>query len=324
MSNTITVSDAIDNLAHRISWISSDSKIPSKLTGLTKKYSELLPYCHNESALPGFEYLPVHEVLGHNIANIGRDTYDVLLEALQDLIDLGLVVCKGNSGYTFLDGAPDLTASRHLRVTLNPHFLRVWKEIGKCFPVPLSLISGYSTVTHGIRVYFPAFTAKSLVEAYRTQDYRCLKSNYGYEIENPEELKLIWKKGIGDFRLRIPVKKTTVNGVLGYKIECNPKIFTPNLKQLRMWEALDWLSIDDISDSTPKLFIYRTEGTTQISDYEIYKEIQNSFTRRIKASCYVQDNESVILIGIKDWLDYTMSFFEGLDNLINEFLQIWE
>lgn len=327
MSNKISVSDLLNTLTVDIVRGSSDGKVPNIDSGLTGKYLDVLKYVCNypEYHLYHNDTVPVQRILGQIISDLlGQRSYDVLLEALCDLIDVGLIIGVGNSGYRFLDGSPDLLSSKYLRVKPNPHYLNIWKESLPKTPIPIALISGYSTVTQKTRVYIPAFTAKSLIEAYITQDYHCLECNYGYEIDNLNDLKDVWEKGTGDFQISIPVEKVTINDISGYRISCNPKIFTPKLNQLRTWEALDWLSIDDISDSIPKLFIYKTEGVTQISDYDIYKEMKDSLTRKIKASCYIQDGDTIKLIGIKDWLDHTMKKFEGHEDLINEFLNIWE
>ena len=191
-------------------------------------------------------------------------------------------------------------------VPTSPNYTNKIKEANYIpFPIPFALIMSTYGIGIGISTDIPGFTAKSLLDAYINDNYKLLKSSFGYEFPKKEELKSLWETGIGKVTVKFKVKESNGDD-LGYIIQGIPKEFKPNLKKLEPLEEEGKLTIRDISDSEcQKLLIERVPNCKSLPKEKLFELVNDAATSSIYYKIVTQDGQKAFAIGIKKWIDIT-------------------
>lgn len=242
--------------------------------------------------------------------------------------DYHMVLCQGNSGSrTMTDDKPG-AAARYPEVMMRPEIKEQLRKLMYLVPeeetitgakekryiptpIPLALMTG---TEQGMGLGFvnklPALTAKSMLNAYRKNNYKLLRPNYGYtfgrcydknswfdtvnnevikgcdilELQdsegisdwNKEQLKELWTNGVASLEMSIPLYNTEVHGIQGFVAVCDPAIFKPKAsKKLLEWEDEGLVEIHDYSDEIGKWFVGITKGTRKLKLDELRDELIN-------------------------------------------------
>lgn len=212
-------------------------------------------------------------------------------------------------------------------------------------PLPLGLIAGTGmSMGVGMRNNLPAFTAKSLYQAYLKEDPSLLRLNYGYSLgtcwdeksrfthetnkitgkdlsdekptkENIEALRTLWETGETSLNVGIPMYKCTIDGTDGFMLVCDPALFTPKKsKKIEEWEAAGLIEVFDYSDEIGKMFFSLTPRTKKISLEDLRKEIYENcdIIKNLKYQVNIATGDITGKVGIGNWIDFTHHNYEKL------------
>lgn len=187
-------------------------------------------------------------------------------------------------------------------------------------PVPYSLIYGSKfDIGIGAGGRIPAFTFESLINAYIHNDYDKLVSKYEPIVYSQSDLRGLWENGQGRITYRLNVTREWSNDDNQEVIIINgPEgSNTPNLSKIDDWLDNGWLWYRDESSQKVgiKLVIGKTSRTRTIWEDDIYNEAVRAATYGRTFRIVVNVFGKLKKIGIKDWLDITMSNYM---NTLNE------
>lgn len=244
---------------------------------------------------------------------------------VDQLVRWGFFTGKGNHGaYTILDGMIPGSAERYSEAKLNPTYRAQLSKLMPYVPtylndlgysepyyiptpVPITAIFGASGIGIGIAVSIPAFTMKSMIDAYRNNDYTLLEADYGMEIPDKSELKSIWDNGNGRITYRYRINRDySEDGYYGWYIRGVPALISPRLGKLISWKDEGKLLIRDETDSVmPCIFIARAKRISTISDEDIETEINKAFTRSKSYQIYATHNGITRPVGLHEWIKIT-------------------
>lgn len=247
--------------------------------------------------------------------------------------NLGVFKGKGNFGYHFLTGETCEEANpRYTEVMLKPEIRdqltkfidfvpKIQSEIGYDMPryiptpVPLALVSGDIGIAIGINQKIPAFTAKSIIEAYRADDPMKLESQYGLElVKDAEQLRNLWTKGTG----RLHVKMKTVRDADGITIEGDPTIFTPDLGYLFQEFKYGNVDYQDLSAGTRKLRFSKAYRVRKITTEEIQQVVEKASHHYESYYIRINNGEVAQPIGMRKWIDVCYKNYTELAKKGNE------
>lgn len=211
-------------------------------------------------------------------------------------------------------------------------------------PIPLSLIAGSKqSMGIGMRSSIPAFTAKSLLAAYKSNDPKKLRPAYGYSLgnayekdngfdalnnkllgkdlsnakpnaENIQGLTDLWTTGKGKLSLSIPLYDCTVNGVNGLMLVCDPEVFKPkDSKKIVEWKEAGYIEEFDYSDTIGKMFYCLTPRTRAISLEDLKNEIVAKVqTQTITYEMNIATEQVAGPVAMYDWINFTYSNYVQL------------
>jgi hypothetical protein len=251
---------------------------------------------------------------------------------VSELVKKGIFDGRGNHGAEFLigeDASP--AAPRYTEAGLNKSYRDIMCPVLKYVPtflnelgyeeyeympspIPLGLMFGYIGIAVGTGCKLPSFTSKSLLEAYLNDDPLLLKQSDGLIIDNPDNLKVLWKTG------RSYLKYHVNNYRLGNEIIIEGKHGPLNLNydwllQLRSDGRVDY---DDLtSDDYPKLSWHKMPRVQYPTTEEMEAKIRDICKGQ---ECYyvrVVHNDQVRDIGLYDWIDIT---YKNYKNLYSKYL----
>lgn len=247
--------------------------------------------------------------------------------------NLGVFKGKGNFGYHFLTGETCEEANpRYTEVMLKSEIRdqltkfinfvpKIQSEIGYDMPryiptpIPLAFVSGDIGIAIGINQKIPAFTAKSIIEAYRADDPMKLESQYGLElVKDSEQLKNLWTKGSG----RLHVKMKTVRDNDGITIEGDPTIFTPDLGYLFQEFKYGNVDYQDLSAETCKLRFSKAYRVRKITTEEIQQVVEKASHHYESYYIRMNDGEVAQPISMRTWIDVCYKNYSELAKKGNE------
>lgn len=256
--------------------------------------------------------------------------HEIQEDVLYSLVRWGLVSGQGNFGTTTMYNRLAHAAIRYTEVKYNPKIDNLLFKFENYFiyeegengypepkflitPVPIALLRGSIGIgVGGVRCKIPAFTYESILEAYRNNDPKYLKSAYGLEIDyDKSNLNSLWNTGHGTLLLKFDYRKRN-DGSVELSGDCT--VARPNIKKLRKWEKLGYLSINNESTDKMKLVFSRNKGIRKISDKDILDAVKEASVIDGPRSTYVimfSHNGQAIKMGIKGWLDITMSMYRN-------------
>lgn len=265
------------------------------------------------------------QIIGATIGDYHPHGDAALKPVIAELVRSGFFVPEGDFGfYSMIDGMDsEGAAPRYTSTAIRKDLLSIIKEMLPYtptspnytnrkqeanyipFPIPFSLMMSTYGIGIGITTDIPGFTASSLLSAYLNDNYRLLKSSFGYEFPNKSELKNLWENGVGKVTVRFRIIESK-NSDCGFVISGNPKEFKPKIKKLEELEEEGKLTIRDISDSDgQKLLIERLPNIKSLPKDMLESLVVNAATTEISYKIVVQDNNKAFPIGIRDWIDKT-------------------
>lgn len=245
--------------------------------------------------------------------------------------DYKCVETQGNSGTRTMTLTMGGSAPRYVECMLKP---QIREQLDRLMPyvpeeititgfpekrfiptaLPLALIAGTgSGMGIGVSNNLPAFTADSMLKAYRSQNPYDLRLNYGYSLNtlwdpniwfdcnsnkpirqdsngnwveceghefdepsdyNKNELAKAWVGQKFKLELFVPLYFTNLNGKVGIVAVVDPKVTGIWKSQTIIeWEQAGYLEVFDISDDIGKMFFSITDGTRKISYDDLLAEI---------------------------------------------------
>lgn len=245
--------------------------------------------------------------------------------------DYKCVETQGNSGSRTMTLTMGGSAPRYVECMLKPQIREQFDRLMPYVPeeititgypekryiptaVPLALIAGAGTgMGIGCANVLPAFTAKSMLDAYLNNDPHRLRLNYGYSLgfgfdpniwydctnntpikddgkgnwvpceglenqepsdENKEALEAAWRGDKFRLAIDIPIYYSEVNGKTGIVAVCDPKIIAPwRSKKIEEWIQDGYVEVFDLSDEIGKLFFTITDGTRKVKLEELKDEV---------------------------------------------------
>ena len=270
---------------------------------------------------------------GHVLGKYHPHNIDSIGDVIAELVNAGVLEGDGEFGAKFLDGTVARAASfRYTEVRLNQEYRKIFDKILKYVPkidgeledkeyayvpMPLPYVAnrGSFGLGPGLSVNLPAFTMQSMIDAYKMDDPRLLKSTFGYSIiDKSNSLDRIWNTGNGSIYYALKVYKKELGGNKGTIIEGSAEIFTPDFSKIDKWRKKGWLSMNEVgTNGLSSIFIYRNKGVTQISDNDIYNEVlEISKNRQMVLIKTIAPDGVVHPVGMKVWIGTILSNFKGL------------
>lgn len=265
------------------------------------------------------------QIIGATIGDYHPHGDAALKPVIAELVRSGFFVPEGDFGfYSIIEGMDsEGAAPRYTSTAIKKELLSIIKEMLPYtptspnytnrkeeanyipFPIPFSLMMSTYGIGIGITTDIPGFTAQSLLSAYLNDNYKLLKSSFGYEYPNKKELKALWENGIGKVTVKFKVYPSKTSDC-GFIISGNPKEFKPKIKKLEELENEGKITIRDISDGDgQKLLIERIPNIKSLPKDQLEQMVNDAATNEISYKIVVQDNIHVFPIGIKKWINTT-------------------
>lgn len=265
------------------------------------------------------------QIIGATISDYHPHGDAALKPVVSELVKSGFFVPEGDFGLysMYKDRDSDGAAPRYTSTGINKNLLGIIKEMLPYvptvpnytnkkqeatyipFPIPFSLIMSTSGIGIGIAQNIPGFTAESLLNAYLNDNYKLLKSAFGYEYPNKKELKDLWETGIGRVTVKFKVTPSR-DSDCGFIISGEPKEIKPKIKKLESLEEEGKLTIRDVSDNDgQKLLIERAPNIKSLPKEMLEELVNDAATTEVSYKIVTQDNKCAYPIGIKKWIDIT-------------------
>lgn len=254
-------------------------------------------------------------------------------DTLSSLVRWGFVSGQGNHGDKSYLSNISASAMRYTEVKYNNKIDDILFKFEKYFlwkageiegydepeflitPIPIALLRGSIGIgVGGVISKIPAFSYQSILDAYKYDDPKLLKSAYGLRIDyEKSNLQKLWTKGSGKIHFEFDVYKNPSNSK-EVVIEGNASVFKPKLDQIRAWEKQKLVYIRNESTTNMRLVVGRVKGIRKITENEIYNACKEAGSIGSVNGTYiimVAFNGSVVRLGIKQWLDITMKLYEA-------------
>jgi DNA gyrase/topoisomerase IV subunit A len=226
---------------------------------------------------------------------------------------------QGNHGAEVLYGEDQLPAApRYIEAKLSESYKKLLLPVLKFVPtftndlgnkeyeylptpIPFGLTFGYLGIAVGTGCRIPAFTPSSILDAYLHDDPKLLKSAFGLEIANPENLHHLWETGRGRIKYNMKVEqKGNIVSIIGSKgpVEIDWSWF-------EKMKADGRIEINDLSDTVPRVELELNSRVRYPSVSEIYNNAVAVATAAESYYVRVVYNNQVRDIGLRDWIDIT-------------------
>lgn len=198
-------------------------------------------------------------------------------------------------------------------------------------PVPLCLLSGCLGLGVGIRSLTPNFSAKSMIEAYKKNDYKLLKPNGDLELINAKsDLKDLWEKGKGKVTYRFHLtKNVTYQGLKGVTLHGDArfiqlssmgKLETKVSKMEGKEDTLGWIDqghvvmIDQSSRKTGKKIFFGVvppnksrKGSVTLKELE--GEIDSLRSVTVNYNLAATDATTTKIMSLRNWIKCSYDTF---------------
>lgn len=270
---------------------------------------------------------------GDTTGNLHPHSTDSVNGAISMMVRWGVLKGVGNHGSDGLMKLPE-AASRYtkagLNKTLEEYFFKLYKyckfregELDTrepeflITPIPVCLITGGSGIgLGGVVAKYPRFTYKSLLDAYLANDYTKLVSATNPIIDSDDELKRLWKTGMGSLKYQLNVTQefSKDDGVNVTIISGPLNGILPNLSVFDSYVEQGRVSIRNESSRELRVVVFRTSGTKAISDEEVFNLCKSISTKTIAYRLTVSFNGKVKILGIKNWINMCYSTFTKFFN----------
>lgn len=193
-------------------------------------------------------------------------------------------------------------------------------------PIPMALVTCAFGIGFGMNTDIPAFTIKSLVDAYIHDDYTRLRLNCDWLIDYKlSEFKSLWEEGTGNIYASFKVEQGySLDGTTyGTIITGQPtKTYKPG--KLLSDELMEYIAQGKVikRDESSKgngnrLFIARAKRVSVITDDWIYDNVRMSMVKAFNYRIMVAHDGKVGRISIKDWIDVT---YKNYINILKDYI----
>lgn len=272
------------------------------------------------------------KVVGDVIGELHPHGDASVVPVVSDFVRKGLIDGQGNHGSVVLLESTGHAAMRYTEVKSKPsvnkllfqfekyapHFVN---ELGNnepeflIIPVPIALLYGTFGIGVGTTTRIPAFTYKSLIEAYKFNNPKLLQSQYGYKILSADYDSL-WNKGVGKVKLQMEVKEefSREDWRKTFVIEGRCDLFKPKLGPLEKLREQGRIFIRNETSDKLRLVIGRTPNTKSVSEQQLHEMCIEAATFMRLYDIRVNVFNVIKRIGIKDWLDVTVNLYEQTFN----------
>lgn len=250
-----------------------------------------------------------------------------IVPIVSNLVNAGIFNGQGNHGGLFLTGLKaDPAAPRYTEAMMNPYYQELFSKLlgfvprsenehGNMepdyipTPIPLSLVFGSLGIGFGTGQSMPAFTPKSMLNAYLNDNPELLESSYGIEITNKDSLLSLWNTGKGFVHYKYKVYRSTDNRKV--YLEGTPMII-PNISGLKSYESQGRVQILDESADIQKLSFQKIGAVRFPTIDEIYELVNKSSI--FSKAYYIRVNVNGVIrqIGLKSWIDITYKNYKKL------------
>lgn len=242
------------------------------------------------------------------------------------LVQIGILEGQGNFGGSTVTGDKfEPAASRYTEVRVDPLWHSIFSELMPFVdwepsyigvqmpsflptPIPISLLFGSLGIGFGIGCLIPNFSARSLIEAYLTDDPYKLAPNYNNITFNYAhcDFENMWIKGYANMAYLPTIRRgSTPDCSDGIFIETDNRFIVPNLPWVTQKVSEGRLFTRDESDgSGDRLFIGKYPKIQEGMNYWEAYCIQNTeYAETFRL--YVTDGETTKLISLRDWIHFT-------------------
>lgn len=174
-------------------------------------------------------------------------------------------------------------------------------------PVPYSLIYGALNWGFGVAGRTPAFTYKSLLEAYEKDDPTLLIPNYGYNLNiDKSDLQGLWETGVGRLSLSYNLKRIRDDEFLIYG---SGEGFKINLSAFNKFVQAG--SVKIVNESTNEISIKISRAyRSRVDMEEVWSVCERVATQSRVYNILVIKDGVIQTIGIKNWLDITIGKYK--------------
>jgi DNA gyrase/topoisomerase IV subunit A len=307
-------------------YVNTSRHIPYLFDGLKPSYRRLI---YTALKFPD-KFIKTTTIVGETIGKYHPHGSASLVPIVSQLVHWGIFDGQGNHGkYTLDNEYLPHSAERYTEAKLNSK----WREILSKFikyvptnegelgyeepdylpvPLPLSLIYSSSGIGVGLSVEIPAFTPKSLLEAYLNDDPYKLEFNYGYVLDKDRsELEQLWESGKGRLYVYFNYEWSDERG--GTYIHGSTILFKIKYKRLMELKEQGLIRIRDETDKEGgKLFIQRIKNTKKINDDELYHEIEKAIDNSKYYNIITYFNDTTYNISMRDYIDITYNNYKSL------------
>jgi len=248
-------------------------------------------------------------------------------DIVTELVRNGIFEGQGNFGCEFLIGGNAVAAApRYTEVKLSHRYVDLIKLLVDYVPkfdnelnyreftfiptpVPIGLSIGYLGIGLGTGCKIPAFTQKSILDAYIHDDPWRLESRFGLKIEHKSELDELWTKGRG--RIYFSLKRYWDD--YKYYIEGHKGPLNINYSKIMAWRDQGRIDFDDeTANRLPKIGFYKMPRVQWPSESEIEEEINRITSGSVTYLVRVVKDNQVIDIGLRDWIEFTYRNYRNL------------
>jgi len=302
--------------------VNKNRQLPLVYDGLKPAYRRLI--C---TALKnGDKFAKVSAITGLCISTLHPHGSDALEQPVSNMVRWGIMDGHGNHGAKTLRGDDiDKSAARYISAKLSDQYIKFFSELMPYVPYieaelegneeplylptpyPLCLTHGTLGIGQGVNCRIPAFTLKSLHEAYINDNPNLLKGAFGLDIDyDDSELQLLWNTGLGNVTYKMKVWADSSPAGYGVYLKGSAELHKPHLGDLERLESEGKIFIIDNTDEEgSKLFFGRNYNIKSVNYDQIIDLVNAASIYKKTYRLTVADFNNVYLIPLKKWLDFT-------------------
>lgn len=306
------------------SYVNNFRHIPLAFDGLKPSYRRAI-YGAIQLCGSSNKFIKTAQLSGHVMGNLhphGTSIEGVIVQ----LVQVGILEGQGNFGGATVTGDKfEPAASRYTEVRVDPLWHSIFSELMPYVewepsyigvqmpsylptPLPLSLLFGSLGIGFGTGCMIPNFSAKSMIDAYLSNDPYKLSPNYNNITFNYAhcDFENMWDKGYANLAYLPTIRRgATPDCSDGIFIETDNRFIVPNLPWVNQKVAEGRLFTRDESDgSGDRLFIGKYPKIQEGMNYwEEYCITSTEFADTFRL--YVTDGNTTRLISLRDWIHFT-------------------
>jgi len=298
-------------------------QLPLIHDGLKPSYRRLIYSTLNM----GEGYTKVATIIGDTLGHYHPHGDASLEQPISNMVRWGIFEGHGNHGAKTLIG-PDIekSAPRYIGARLASQYRKFFSELMPYVPYdeaeiegnveprylptpyPICLTHGTLGIGQGVNCRIPAFTLKSIHNAYIHNDPQLLEAPFGLKLDKENsELDEIWNTGLGRLTYSFDVYADWSDAGYGIFIKGESELFKPLMTEID--QQVEWSRcyiIDMTSDDNGGLiFIGRNKSIRAVSYEDILAMAKKASTHSKTFRLTVADENNFYLIPLKDWLDFT-------------------